>query len=154
MTILDQAGAGTKNAADPQATPETAAPQIAGDSRSFMACGASGNANWTTTSTAWQVIRSCTATFPEAGVVFINATAGVARQDTAYEGQFGLNIDNAAAGIQSTNRWVNVYPDGGDGTDKSVATSLLLPISAGTHTFYFLGARYGVAARCWPTIRR
>ena len=143
VTILDQAGAGTKNAADPQAAaPGTAAPQMAGDSRSFMACGATGNANWTTTSTAWQVIRSCTATFPEAGVVFIDATAGMGMQDTAYEGRFGLSIDNAAAGIASTNRWVNIYPDGGDGTDKNVATSLLWPVSAGTHTFYFLGTRY------------
>jgi len=139
VTLLDRAGAGTKNAAEVH---QAAAPQIAGDSGSFMACGATGNANWTTTSTAWQVIRSCTATFPEAGVVFINATAGVALQDTAYEGRFGLSIDNAAAGIQSTSRWVNIYPDGGDGTDKSVAASLLIPVSAGTHTFYFLGTRY------------
>jgi hypothetical protein len=140
VTLLDRAGAGTKNAAEVH---QAAVPQIAGDSHSFMACGEVGNLNWKTTSTAWQVIRSCTATLPEAGVVFINATAGVGMQDTAYEGQFGLNIDNAAASIQSTNRWVNIYPDGGDGTDKSVATSLLLPMSAGTHTFYFLGARYG-----------
>ena len=40
---------------------------------------------------------------------------------------------------------VNVYNDSGDGTDKSVALSVLKSVTAGTHTFYFLGSRYNGA---------
>lgn len=144
ITRLDPSGAGTKNATEPERAdvPRLALPSITGDSSAFMACGDSGNLNWTTTSTAWQVIRSCTATFPADGVVFINATAGLGRQDTAYEGRFGLSVDSRASALSATSRWVNIYPDAGDGTDKTVAASILLSVASGTHTFYFLGTRY------------
>ena len=144
ITRLDPIGAGTKNAAEPgrAARSESALPAIAGDSSGFMACGDSGNVNWTTTSTAWEVIRSCTATFPADGVVFINATAGLGLQDVAYEGRFGLSVDNRASALSATSRWVNIYPDAGDGTDKTVAASILLSVASGTHIFYFLGTRY------------
>ena len=39
-------------------------------------------------------------------------------------------------------RWVNVYTDSGDGTDRVVADSGLIDVSAGPHTFYFVGRRY------------
>lgn len=144
ITRLDLIGAGTKNAAEPgrAARSDLALPGIAGDSSGFMACGDAGNANWTTTSSAWQVIRSCTLTVTADGLVFINATAGLGLQDVAYEGRFGLSIDSGGSALSATSRWVNIYPDGGDGTDKTVATSILLSVASGTHTFYFLGTRY------------
>ncbi len=120
------------------------APQMIGDSYGFIACSAGGGGGWTTTANTWQVVRSCTATFPEDGFVYINATSsvGLSSDITPFEARIGLNIDNPAAnGV--TDRWVNIYTDSGDGTDKSVADDMISPVISGTHTFYFLATRAG-----------
>lgn len=126
------------------AEPQTIAPATAGPSGwRYVTCGAGGGGGWTTSSVSWQVIRSCAIDVPEAGFVYVDATAslGIASGSTAFEARFGLNIDNAT-GNSSTDRWVNIYTDSGDGTDKSVADTMIQSVSAGTHTIYFLGTRY------------
>lgn len=110
----------------------------------YITCSAGGGGGWTTTSTSWQMIRSCTLNAPEAGFVYVDATAsvGLSIDVTPYEARFALNIDNPV-GNTTTDRWVNIYTDSGDGTDKSVADTMIQPVSAGPHTIYFLVTRYG-----------
>jgi len=110
-------------------------------SGSLITCGASGNLNWTTTSSSFEVIRQCTLSVPQNGWVFISADSSVARTDGEYEAQFRIGIDSTI-GDADIDRWVNVYNDSGDGTDKSVALSVLKQVTAGSHTFYLLGRRY------------
>lgn len=108
----------------------------------ILACGVASNTIWTTTETTFQPIQECSLAVPEAGIVFMTANASVGMgSGGAYEGRFRLGI-NAPTGLSSTDRWVNVYPDAGDGTDENVATSLLTEVVTGTHTFSFSGARY------------
>ena len=133
-------GAGTALAYDPTLT----AIFIPAANSQVLACGDSGNLDWTTTSSSFVVIRQCTIQVPQAGWVFLSATGSLARQDGEYEAQFRLGIDQTT-GLTNTDRWVNVYNDSGDGTDKSVALSALMSVAAGTHTFYFLGSRFGGA---------
>jgi hypothetical protein len=111
----------------------------------LMACGDSGNANWTTASATFDIVRQCSLTVPGPGWVFLSADGTVARDDGEYEGSFGIDIDNTA-GDPNIDRWINVYDDSGDGTDRSVALSAIRAISTGLHTFYFLGKRYSGSA--------
>jgi len=108
---------------------------------SLITCGASGNTSWTTTSSSFEVIRQCTFSVPQNGWVFLSANGSMARSNGEYEAQFRIGIDSTS-GDSDVDRFVNVYNDGGDGTDKAVALSVLKPVGAGTHTFYFLGRRY------------
>jgi hypothetical protein len=51
---------------------------------------------------------------------------------------------------------VSVYDNTGDGTDRSVALSVLKTVSGGTHTFYFLSRGYagaGTVLAYDPTLR-
>ncbi|HEY0601949.1 MAG TPA: hypothetical protein VGD58_03515 [Herpetosiphonaceae bacterium] len=111
----------------------------------FTACGSIQDGGWTTTSASFEVIRSCTLTLPENGFVYMRGSSslGVATGGN-YEGRFNLNIDSTS-GNAATDRWINGYTDATDGTDKNVEVTWLAPVSAGAHTFYFLGARYNGA---------
>jgi riboflavin biosynthesis pyrimidine reductase len=131
------AGSGTVLVYDPTLT----AIYVPLASPTALSCGASGNLNWTTTASSFAVVRQCNLTAPQAGWVFISADGSLARQNGEYEAQFEIGIDSTA-GDANIDRWVNVYNDSGDGTDKSVALSVLKNINAGNHTFYFLGKRY------------
>jgi hypothetical protein len=107
-----------------------------------VAAGASGDLTWTSTSSSYQIVRQCTLTAPSAGKVFIAADTSLAYQDGDYEAALRLGVDDPN-GDSAMDRWVNVYSDTGDGTDKSAALSMLYPVSAGTHTFYLVAGRYG-----------
>jgi hypothetical protein len=120
----------------------TALDDIKAAASSVITCGASGDLAWTTTSDTFQVVRQCTLLVPQDGWVFISANGSVALQDSKFEAQFGIGIDDSIFGEADTDRWVNVYDDSGNGTDKSVALSVLKPVTSGSHTFYFLGQRY------------
>ena len=117
---------------------------IMAGSGQIVTCGAYGNLDWTTTSGTFQVVRQCALEVPANGYVFVSADGGMARQDGEYEAHFEIGIDSVT-GDPSVDRWVNVYNDAGDGTDKSLALSVLAPVTAGAHTFYLLGRRYGGA---------
>jgi hypothetical protein len=146
-TQLSSPEAGSKNASTGDGaavTPAELASVMAGADQ-IVTCGAYGNANWTTTSATFQVMRQCTLKVPSAGYVFLSADGNPTRYDGEYEAQFEFGIDGTT-GDPNVDRWVNVYNDAGDGTDKSMALSMLAPISAGTHTFYLLGRRYAGSA--------
>ena len=83
---------------------------------------------------------------PQSGFVYINGTssAGLASGGAPYEGRFRIGVD-AVGGTASSDRWVNVTTDGGDGTDEAVVTSLLTSVGAGAHTFYFSDDRRSIA---------
>ncbi len=112
---------------------------------SVLTCGASGNMDWTTTSSSFGVIRQCTLSVPQDGWVFLSADGSMARSNGEYEAQFRIGIDSTSGDL-NIDRWANVYNDGSDGTDKSIALSVLKQVTAGEHTFYFLGKRYGGTA--------
>lgn len=141
VTTFGPAVPGTKNSFD---APQTIAPATAGAAGwRFVSCGDSGDATWTTTDNGFQTIRSCTLNVAESGFVYVNATASAGLGDNPYEARFRIGVDDTA-GVSSTDRWTNVYTDTwGDGTDKSIVDTLFAPVSAGPHTFSFLGSRYG-----------
>jgi hypothetical protein len=127
----------------------SAVPAGAVDSPAVLAgvpfsCSALGGSAWTTTSNTFEPVVQCRMKIPAAGSVLISASSSVALQDTDYEGWFSVGVDSTI-GIPASYRWVNVYTDTGDGTDESVAISQVVPITAGLHTFYLLGARYNGA---------
>lgn len=113
-------------------------------SASVLACGESGNTNYTNTTNSFTVARQCSLTVPEAGWVFLSADGSMAYNNGEYESEMQLSVDNTGGdGVSS--RFTNVYTDTVDGTDKSVAVTEVKNIAAGTHTFYFLGRRYSGA---------
>jgi hypothetical protein len=112
----------------------------------LLSCGVSGYTSWTTTSSSFQTIHNCALSVPRDGWVFISANGSVGRYDGEYEAQFRIGVDSPS-GDPDVDRYVNVYNDSGDGTDRSVALSVLRPVTAGAHTFYFLGRRYSGAGR-------
>ncbi len=125
----------------------SAAPDVYGAlaSGSAAQCG-SGIANWTTISASLVPIVSCSLTFSESGFVYMAASAslGIASQSSSYEARFRLGGDNTS-GDPGLDRWVNIYTDSSDGTDKNLAVSKIVGVTAGTHTFYFLGSRYSTS---------
>ncbi|MFD3162328.1 hypothetical protein [Herpetosiphon sp. NSE202] len=140
----DPFGVTTINQTNPKSS-ET--PDIYGAlaSGSAAQCG-SGIANWTTTSAALIPIVSCSLTFSEPGFVYLAASAslGIASESSSYEALFRLGADSIS-GDPGTDRWVNIYTDSSDGTDKNLAVSKIVGVTAGTHTFYFLGSRFSAS---------
>ncbi|HMN28067.1 MAG TPA: Ig-like domain-containing protein [Caldilineaceae bacterium] len=117
---------------------------IPNSNRQVLTCGAASNLTWTTTETTFQPIRSCSLDVPSSGVALIIGSSSVGLLNAAYEARFRLGVDTVA-GLASSDRWVNVEPDGGDGTDETLALSLMTQIVTGTHTFYLAGTRYNGA---------
>ncbi len=103
-------------------------------------CGASGNAVWTTTSASFQVVRQCTLTVPSDGFLLISADGSLRNYNGQYEGQFEIDIDSTVGDLD-VDRWLNIYNDSVDGSDESVALTVRKPVTAGTHTVYYLGKR-------------
>ena len=107
-------------------------------------CGVYGNSDKIIfpTTTTYEIIRQCTMTVPQDGWVYISADASVGLYDLDYEAQFTIGIDSTSGDL-TTERKVNIYDDGGSlpgyGSDKSTAITVLKPVTAGTHTFNFLG---------------
>ena len=108
----------------------------------LLACEASGNSTWETTSTSYEVMRQCTLDLPSHGWVYISADGTADTGSSDYEGQFRLGIDDLA-GEYRTDRWLNVYDDPGGDTDTTLTLAGLLPAPAGRRTFYLLGRRSG-----------
>ncbi|HEX6288627.1 MAG TPA: hypothetical protein VFZ66_05520 [Herpetosiphonaceae bacterium] len=133
---------GTKNDDGDLSAASSAA--AAGTGWRFTACGTIQDGGWTTTSNSFETIRSCTLTLPENGFVYLIGSTALGRNNGDFEARLNVSIDSAS-GNAATDRWINVYGDSGDGTDKNAQVTLLAPVSAGTHTFYFLGARYNGA---------
>ena len=107
-------------------------------------CGSfEGSGDWQNSTANNTTIRACTLDVPGHGfaIVDANASAGLPYGSANWEGQFRWGVDDAN-GSDAYDRWINVSTDGGDGTDRVVADSGLIDVSAGPHTFYFVGRRY------------
>jgi len=111
---------------------------------SVQTCGVAGGSTWTSGSSNWSVIHQCSFHVPKIGLAFMSANGTVAWHDGDYEGTFRVGIDDSS-GNPSTDRYINIESDSDNGTDKSVAVSILQPITAETHTFYFVGSQYSGA---------
>ena len=139
---LDLSGSGI---AVPASSPRAVEPPVISGGGGFgISCGSANGSTWNTTSSNLQVIEQCVLSAPTAGFIFISADASLALSAPAgpdYEANFELGLDDPTGDI-ATDRWVNVYTNANDGTDKSVAISILKPVAAGIHTVYFLGRRY------------
>ena len=94
--------------------------------------------------TSFETISHCSLSVPITTTVFLNATASVglpAVGASNYEGAFRFALDGSP--LTPPNRFVNIYTDADNGTDKSVAISRLVTVGPGTHTFVFQGRRFG-----------
>jgi microcystin-dependent protein len=144
VTHTGSAALGPKNDGSAPAPAEITPQAATATGWRFISCGTATNSSWSTTSATFAPIRSCTLDIGESGFVYLSGSSSVGRLNGEYEARFRLGIDSAS-GNTATDRWVNIYNDSGDGTDKAAAVTLLIPISAGVHTFSFLGARYAGA---------
>ena len=107
-----------------------------------LACGApAADMGWSLDLPTLSIVLECDLTAPQDGWAFISTSASLVPIGDAVEAHFAIDIDSPV-GDPSTDRWVNLYSDAGDGDDESLAISVLKPLAAGPHTFYLLGARY------------
>jgi hypothetical protein len=110
---------------------------IPASSAMAVTCGQSGSGLWTTTSTAEQDIRQCTLSVGENAWAFVSASGSVGVVDGFYNGRFV--IENNGVPFKRISREVRVYPDAADGSDRSLAASMLVPLEAGQRTFRLRG---------------
>ena len=138
---------------------------IAGAGGRLVQCSSYGGPNWTSrNSRNYQTIRSCSLTAPVDGVAYINATAtGVLPRDEAgWIASFQLAsgaTPNSLQGDDRTERTLYLLnnidlPDNSDSqSTKTLATSLQLPLAAGTHAFGLIGLpNFGEARLSNPAI--
>jgi hypothetical protein len=104
-----------------------------------ITCGEASTDLWATTSSTWQGIEKCSLTAPTDAWAFVSASSSVNYSDGPYQGNFQVRVDNDAS--KSASHAVNIYSSDAFGQDNTVAVSLLKPIAAGSHTFYFRGQR-------------
>jgi hypothetical protein len=106
---------------------------------------ASNQGNWSSTSTSYTEIGSCTITAAITGTVYLdaNASVGLPSGGANYEGAFRFGLDSSELALPT--RWINITTDSGDGSDRSLALSRLATVGPGTHTFKLLGRRYSAA---------
>jgi hypothetical protein len=143
LTLLASrsAGSGTVALDDPQLT----AVAIPRTGSRLTACGTGGLGTFSTTAGALAPVRSCDATAAVAGSALIVGSASAALgTGGASELRARLGVDNPT-GTAATDRWVDVYPDGGDGTDATLALSAFSSVTAGPHTFSLSAHRYAGA---------
>jgi hypothetical protein len=107
------------------------------------ACAARYYPSWETSSSTSASMAGCALTLAETSQVLVSGSLGVGlpASSAAVEGRFGLAYGGFAPQLSSV-RYVNSYPDGGEGSEGSVATSNLLTVTPGLHTFYLVGSRY------------
>lgn len=108
-----------------------------------LLCTAATIDSWSTTSMAFQPIRSCILTLPSRGTVYIdaNATVSLVGAGQSYEGNFQIALDGVY--LAPTERRVNIYTDSGDGSDVTLATSTTQTLEAGRHIFSLAAKLYG-----------
>ena len=101
----------------------------------------SGNNVWTTDVAELQVIRQLPFTAAGDGFAFLSANAWVGSQSETCRGHFRTGVDSNN-GDSNYYRWLALYPDSGDGTDKALAITALVPVTTGVHTAYLVGQVY------------
>ena len=111
------------------------------DGSPYATCAAQGNAIFDTVDPAFTTVRSCNLNVTQPSRVLVLATASAGYLNADSEGRLRVGVDNAI-GHAASDRWFNVYADGGDGTDRSVATQYAAPVAAGSHTITLSASRY------------
>ena len=112
---------------------------IPAPSLTAASCGAVQTGVWPSSYLAFSPIRQCTLDVPSGSWVFISANATVNWNTDEARGRFEIGIDTTASGDWNMDRWIDTYPDSGDGSDDGLALTMLRQVPAGTHTFYLLG---------------
>jgi hypothetical protein len=111
----------------------------------LVACGSGGQGTFSTSSGPLALVRSCTAGAPAGATALVVGSASVGLgPGGAGELRARLGVDSAT-GTAASDRWVDVYPDGSDGTDEALALSALTGVAAGAHTFSLVADRYAGA---------
>lgn len=107
----------------------------------YAACSAQPNTTYTTSSTTFEgAVVECTLQAPTAGFIVAIGSGSLSLVDQAYEVNAQLTVDDAHG--SQADRWVNVYPNASDGTDKSIALSQIVQVAAGPRRISFKARRY------------
>lgn len=133
---LHNSGTGTMRVYDPTLTLLF----IPGTGTDLLTCSDMDSTTFTTTSMEFQVMRSCSLTAPSSGYAFISANGSAGGAATPFEAAFEIGIDGTT-GTADAPRWVDAYSVNQKAVDRTVALTMLKPVSAGQHTFNFLAAR-------------
>lgn len=133
--------------------PIQAPQQLTALSPQHLACSAEPGATFTTTNAVATEVVNCSINAPAAGVIIASGSGSMLLEDTAYEARATLSIDSTAFDNTSV-RYVDVYTDANDGSDKSIALSTYANVTAGPHTIRFLAGRQSGTGtvRIFPTL--
>jgi hypothetical protein len=106
-------------------------------------CGEASGALFDTTSDNLVEVLQCTINAPSDGRVFISADTSLAYAGAAYEARFEIGTDDLL-GNREYQRWERVFAGSApDGLDRNLRLSVVQPVTAGQHTYYFLVTRTG-----------
>ena len=139
---LHNSGSGTLRVYDPALTVLF----IPGSGTDLLTCSDMDSTEFSTSSIDFVVMRTCTLTLPGDGWAFISADGsalGTSTPSEAFEAAFTIGIDDTT-GTDDATRWVDAYGvglNGKDAVDRTIALTMLKPVSAGRHTFNFVGRR-------------
>jgi len=107
----------------------------------YTACSDQPNGTATIDSASFgDAVAECTLQAPTDGYIVAIGSASLALSDTAYEVNAEIMLDGAQGG--TSDRWVNVYPNANDGTDKTIALSNYFQVTAGTRRISLKARRY------------
>jgi hypothetical protein len=139
LLALRQSGLGTMSLFDPSISVIF----VPDDEPGVEVCSETDGETYLNSTTTFTELAKCTIAAPSAGSVLTLASGSAALSGGAYEANFRLGLDESTTGSAQTDRYINIYPDSGDGTDETVAVNWLTPVTAGTHTMSFIGQRFG-----------
>jgi hypothetical protein len=136
--ILERSGSGTMGLLDPSLEVIF----VPNGEPGIQVCSDNPGTTYSNDTTTASTIRSCSITAPTAGSLVGIGSGSVAFSGVSFEAMFRLGVDNPI-GDASTERHLNIYPDGFDGTDESLSTQFVTPVAAGAHTLSLVGSRFG-----------
>ncbi len=130
------------DAAQPPALPAAAEPAaLRALPDSYTTCSAQPDGTIVISSASFgDAVAECTLQAPTAGYIVAIGSASLAMSDTAYEVHAEIMLDDAQG--DSSDRWVNVYPNANDGTDKTIAISHYFSVAPGARRISFKARRY------------
>jgi hypothetical protein len=134
-----QTGLGTVSLSDPSLEVIF----VPDDEPGIEICSEQDGETYLNSTTTFTTAATCSFNAATPGFVWTLASGSAALSGGAYEANFRLGIDEATSGLATTDRYVNIYPDSGDGTDETVAAEILTTVPAGAHTLSFIGQRFG-----------
>jgi hypothetical protein len=111
-----------------------------------LTCSEYGQETFETTEETYQIVRQCSLTAPAAGWAYVAADATGDTVTGYYEVLAGISIDDPTGVDHEVDRRfdMEVHATEGD-TDATLSVAGVLPVSAGSHDFYFSVRRSGGA---------